>query len=40
MATPLTAAHRSRRMRVFVSAVAGSLFCALLVWRNRRGKGV
>jgi sugar phosphate permease len=25
---------------LFVSAIAGSLFCALLVWRNRRGTGV
>jgi sugar phosphate permease len=25
---------------LFVSAVMGSLFCALLVWRNRDGKGI
>jgi OPA family sugar phosphate sensor protein UhpC-like MFS transporter len=25
---------------LFVSAVAGTLFCGLLVWRNRHGKGV
>jgi sugar phosphate permease len=25
---------------LFVSAIAGTLFCALLVWRNRHGKGV
>jgi sugar phosphate permease len=25
---------------LFVSSLLGSAFCALLVWRNRRGKGI
>lgn len=25
---------------LFISAIMGSLFCALLVWRNRQGKGI
>jgi len=44
MATPLTDARRTWRMRAFIAAIAyaiaPTLFCAMLVWRNRHGKGV